>query len=114
MALSHKEQPNSLSSREAVLTKIRNIVGEHLRGIPAKVYLYGSWARQEERPTSDIDLAIWPGEPLPTGTLAKLRSALEEAPIPYPVEVVDLLEADQTFIQQVIKEGIEWNEWNNV
>ncbi|BCJ86953.1 nucleotidyltransferase family protein [Effusibacillus dendaii] len=113
MDLPQKEQPDGLSSRNAVLSKVRQIIGKQLRGVPAKVYLYGSWARREERPTSDIDLALWSEEPLPIGTLPTLRFLLEEAPIPYPVEVVDLREADEAFVQQVMKEGIEWNDWNN-
>lgn len=112
MVLPHKEQSDGFA-REIVLAKVREIVMRQLRGVKVKVYLYGSWARQEERRTSDIDLAIWPEDPLPTGALSKLRSALEEATIPYPVEVTNLREADETFIQQVMKEGIEWNEWSN-
>ncbi len=109
MVLPRKEQSNALA-RGIVLAKVQEIVMNQLRGIKVKVYLYGSWARQEERRTSDIDLAIWSEDPLPSGVLPKLRSALEEAPIPYPVEVTDLRESDETFIQQVMKEGIEWNE----
>jgi len=100
--------PDSRFGREMVLDKVKQIVSEHLKGFGVKLYLFGSWARQEERPTSDIDLAIWSDQSLPTGILAKLRTALEEAAIPYPVELVDLGEADEVFVSQVMKEGIEW------
>lgn len=97
------------SAREAVLQKVREIVGKNLTGLQVKVYLYGSWAQKKERPTSDIDLAVWTDHPLPAGTLARLREALEEAPIPYQVEVVNLQDADESFRQKVLGEGIEWN-----
>lgn len=107
MVVPRNEQSNA---REIILAKVREIVMNQLRGIKVKVWLYGSWARQEERRTSDIDVAIWSEDPLPMGVLSKLRSALDEAPILYPVEVTDLRESDETFIQQVLKEGIEWND----
>jgi predicted nucleotidyltransferase len=103
-----------MSTRNAILKTVFEIVEKNLKGLHAQIYLYGSWARNEERPTSDIDLAIWSDKPLPTGTLSKLRTALEEAPIPYPIEVVDLREADAVFRQQVLKEGIVWKDCNNV
>lgn len=103
----------AVSNRDAVLSLVQKIVWRHLQHLPVKVFLYGSWARNEERTTSDLDLAVWSDAPLPGGVFTKLRSALEEAPIPFPVEVVDLRTANESFIQQVKKEGIEWRDCDN-
>ena len=43
---------------------------------PARVYLFGSRATGQARPTSDIDVAVWPLTELPEGTLAAIREAL--------------------------------------
>ena len=85
------------------------IVRRELGGQPARLYLYGSRARGEAVPASDIDIAILPAVPLEPGTLARIREALEESTIPYEVEVVDLSGADVAFRQRVLGEAIEWN-----
>jgi predicted nucleotidyltransferase len=72
------------------------------------VYLFGSWARGAQRPTSDIDVAIESAEPLPRALLASLREALEESTIPNRVDVVDLAETDAAFRDRVRREGIRW------
>lgn len=46
------------STREHILNEVKRIVLAQLVGTPAKVYLIESWARREERRTSDIDAAI--------------------------------------------------------
>jgi hypothetical protein len=94
--------------REKVLTQVKELVLQALEGVPASVYLFGSWARGEERRTSDIDIAVRPEGPLPAGILRSLRDLLEEAPIPYRVDVVDLREADGALWERIKKEGILW------
>lgn len=72
------------------LDAAREIVLEVLAGQPADVFLFGSWARGDPRRTSDIDIAVLPRGRLPPGLLSRVREALEESTIPYPVDVVDL------------------------
>jgi len=90
------------------LAETRRIVAEGLRGHRARIYLFGSRARGDASPTSDIDVAVLPLEPLPPGTLAEIREALEESRVLYPVEVVDLSEAAPEFRERVLAEGILW------
>ena len=97
-----------ISVREKVLEQARELVLQGLEGIPASVYLFGSWARGEERRTSDIDIAVWLEDPSSKGILERLRELLEEAPIPYRVDVVDLREADELLWDKIKKEGILW------
>ncbi|WP_083765156.1 nucleotidyltransferase family protein [Heliomicrobium modesticaldum] len=95
--------------RERFSAMIDTILKENLSSYRIRVFLFGSWSRFEERPSSDIDIAIWAEEPLPPGTLARLRAAFEESPLPYPVDVVDLAQTDSAFREQVMREGIPWN-----
>jgi predicted nucleotidyltransferase len=101
--------PSAAPDDGAVLERLRALVGKTLAGRRADVYLFGSWARGDQRPSSDIDLAVHAPEPLPPGLLARLREALEESTIPYRVEVVDLAEADAAFRERVRREGIRWS-----
>lgn len=92
------------------LDDIRRILREVVGGREVAVYLFGSWARGDATPISDIDLAIDAPTPLPPGTLARLRERLEESSVPYRVEVVDLKDADPAFRQRVLEEGLLWSD----
>ena len=73
-----------------------------------KFYLFGSFARGEDRPSSDVDVAIDAGEPLPLIQMAKIRARLEDSNIPFTVEVVDLNRVSSPLREQIEKEAIPW------
>jgi predicted nucleotidyltransferase len=79
-------------------------LGEH----DAAVWLFGSCARGEARQHSDIDIAILPRDNLPSGFFAELAADLEESPIPYDVDLVDLRCADAALVDEVRREGVKW------
>ena len=91
------------------LAEVRRIVEQGLAGRPARIYLFGSWARGQGVRTSDIDVAVLPLEPLPEGTLSHIREALDESLVVYPVDLVDLSETTPEFRQKVEREGILWS-----
>jgi predicted nucleotidyltransferase len=101
------EKENPIAAK--ALAEVRCIVRELLAGQEVAVYLFGSWARGEATPCSDIDLAVESRTPLPPGLLAQLRERLEESRVPYRIEVVDLREAGPAFRQRVLEEGIAWS-----
>ncbi|WP_114312438.1 nucleotidyltransferase domain-containing protein [Thermus caldifontis] len=82
----------------------------YLRGKGVKLILYGSHARGEAGRGSDLDLALL-GPLTLRELLPLLREALEEAPVLRRVDLVDLGEADPTFRERVLKEGIVWAEF---
>lgn len=94
--------------REEILTEVKTIIAEQLNKYQVKVYLYGSWARGEEKQSSDIDIAISAIEDLPVGLLSEVRDSLENSTLPYRVELVNLNSADTAFSNKVKEEGIEW------
>ena len=97
------------------LKLVRQLVLEKVwETCPARVYLFGSRATGHARPTSDIDVAVWPLTDLPAGTLALIREALEESLIPFSVDLVDLRDTDEGFRARVVAEGIAWHEPENV
>jgi len=85
------------------------IASRELGGQPAQLYLFGSRARGDAARASDIDIAILPEAPLESGTLSRIRDALDESTIPYEVEVIDLSSVDETFRRRVLAEAIAWN-----
>ena len=73
-----------------------------------KVYLYGSRARGDYQPESDIDLAIDNGKPIGFKVLASLLGEFEETNIPLKVDLIDLNDLDENFKKQVQKEMVLW------
>jgi len=106
--MAHRRSPATAAEDPALLDRVKRIVRRVLGPTPAHVYLFGSWARGAQRPTSDIDVAIESADPLPRALLASLREALEESTIPNRVDVVDLAETDAAFRDRVRREGILW------
>jgi predicted nucleotidyltransferase len=92
---------------------VKAIILSEVESLPVQVYLFGSWARGEERRTSNIDIGIVAETPLSRELLTTIRTKLEESTIPYQVDVVDLTRSDRKFVEKVRKEGIIWKiGWN--
>jgi len=70
------------------LALLKRIVYSHVSD-DYQVFLFGSRARGDNRPFSDIDLGIRGTSPLPSKTLALLKNDLEESNLPYRVDLVD-------------------------
>lgn len=96
--------------REKTLAVVKKIVGDSFAGLPVRVYLFGSWARGEERRSSDIDIAIEHDGDIDRSVFTRARDRLEEAPAPYRVDLVDLSCADPSLVARVREEGIIWQD----
>ena len=92
----------------ADIEDVKRIVLEGLGSHRARVWLFGSRAQGLGGRGSDIDVAILPLEPLPTGTLARIEDALENSLVLYPVDVVDLSSAEPALRERVERDGIPW------
>jgi hypothetical protein len=104
MSSQHTAQPRDTAD----LATVRRVVLDGLAGHAARIFLFGSRARGDARATSDIDVAVLPLAPLPRGTLASIRDALDECPVPFRVDLVDLSEASPALRERALAEGIEW------
>jgi predicted nucleotidyltransferase len=92
------------------LETARKIVLENLKDYRAKVWLFGSQATGRARLYSDIDIAILALQPLSAQTLSDIRETLEDSDIVRQVDIVDLSETDESFLQRVESEGVLWKE----
>lgn len=97
-------------TREWALGELRRMVLGALGNRDAAVWLFGSCARGDVRQHSDIDIAILPRDDLPSGFFAELAADIEESPIPYDVDLVDLRHADPALVEEVRREGVKWRE----
>ena len=90
------------------LDEVRRVIARGLAGRRAQVYLFGSWARGEASRVSDIDVAVLPSEPLPFDLLAEIQEQLENSASLYPVDLIDLSTAPESFRRRVLAEGVPW------
>ncbi|MBM7570116.1 nucleotidyltransferase family protein [Aquibacillus albus] len=96
--------------REEILAELKHIVCDVLNEQNVRVYLFGSWARKEEKTSSDIDIAVEPMTQLSLYKWTELIDRVEESTIPYKVEFVNLDDANKELTQNVKREGILWKD----
>lgn len=74
---------------------VQALLQKYLPGYP--VCAFGSRARGQPKPFSDLDLAIMTEQPLPLDCLAELREAFSESDLPWKVDLVDWARTPETF-----------------
>ena len=74
----------------------------------AKIYLFGSYARGDYKRTSDIDIAIDNGEPLPLIAHQQVRNMIEALNMIQNTDVVDFHSVPKVLQETITKEGIVW------
>ncbi len=93
-----------------VLAEVVKLLKEELE--PEKIILFGSRAKGEARPYSDIDLALEGAKPLSLRELRKLKEKIETISWPYFVDLIFLEKTKDEFKNWIIKTGITIYEKN--
>ena len=81
---------------------------DFLKNEPVKIVLYGSRARGDNYPASDVDIGLIPLNDFDEIKVTLLRDALKNSNIPYKVEIVNLLEVSDEFRQEALKDAVVW------
>jgi type I restriction enzyme S subunit len=74
---------------------IKAILEHHVPGVA--VIAFGSRARWQAEPFSDLDLALCDSGPISLSTLASLEHDLTESDLPFRVDIVDWHRLDEGF-----------------
>ena len=90
--------------RETIVRRLMPLLSGH----NASLRLFGSRARGDAGSRSDIDLVTVSAKPLSADLLARIREALEDAPIPFRADVVDYRSVAPELRQAIDREGIAW------
>jgi len=69
----------------------------------AKVFLYGSWAKGNALPTSDLDIAIDNKKKVAWDTFLDIKGKVEDIPTLRHIDITDLNMADRAFKKEVIE-----------
>ncbi|WP_221568699.1 nucleotidyltransferase family protein [Alkalihalobacillus sp. TS-13] len=99
--------------RKQILDQLKNLLIDSLHDENVRIYLFGSWARKEEKQSSDIDIAIETITPLSSSKWLEITERIEQSTIPYHVDVVNLKDASDALKQNVKREGILWKDFKN-
>ena len=99
-----------------LIQRVKAIVLQHFSTQNVRIYLFGSWARGEQKRSSDIDIDIdidIEGNIDISYEITSLREKLEEFTIPRRIDVVDMHHAGKASCQRIRKEEIVWKELSN-
>ncbi|QTN00688.1 nucleotidyltransferase domain-containing protein [Sediminibacillus dalangtanensis] len=103
-----------MNSHERTLNELKRVVEKTMPHHDVTVYLFGSWARMQQKQSSDIDIAIDAERPISPALKQRLLDALENSKIPYHIDVVELAEANDSLKQNILQEGvILWKDSNS-
>lgn len=72
----------------------------------AKIYLYGSRSRRDNRWNSDYDL--WIDADVPRKVIAEMTDQLDESFVPFRVDIVTTPQLNGRFAELVKQEAILW------
>lgn len=74
----------------------------------AKIYLFGSRARGDFKPGSDMDLAIDIGKEMTIHEIARAKRILDDLYFTYMFDVVDMQKIPKEMKEIILREGILW------
>ena len=74
----------------------------------AKIILYGSRARKDDRSGSDIDISLDVGEKIDAVILAQIIGDLQDSDLPICFDIVDFHAISESMQQEILKDGIIW------
>ncbi len=79
-----------------------------LKAAGAKVWIFGSRARGDHRPASDVDVLFeFPSDVVPpSGMIFSIKSDLEESRFPYTVDLVSVKDMAVSYKENVFRDRI--------
>jgi len=90
--------------------EFNGILGDFAKNEAAKIFIFGSRAREDNFPASDIDIGIL-SETEDKDIRFKisfLREKFENSNIPQKVDVVNLNEVSEDFKKEIFKDAVIW------
>lgn len=95
---------------EKCMAELKKVVIAQLKNENVKIMLFGSRARGNNYPYSDVDIGILPSGKFDERKLTLLRETIEKLNFPYKIEIVNLSEISEAFKTEVQKDAIQWKD----
>lgn len=97
-----------MSLEDAYKKLLINIIDKQLPG--CQIWLFGSRARKTNKPGADIDIAVDAGRILTSQEIFNIMETIEESPLPVFVDIVDIRNVSEDFLNQITKDWIPWKQ----
>ncbi len=88
--------------KKIIIREIIKIIRRHLPSEDFKIFLFGSQARGDSHPTSDIDIGILGKQKAPWDIMLRITGEAEAIPTLRKIDIVDLKKADASFRKEVL------------
>lgn len=85
-----------------------NIINNQISG--CLIWLFGSRARKTNKSGADFDIALDAGRVLTSEEIFAIKEAIEESSLPVFVDIVDIRNVSDDFLNQVIKDWVPWKQ----
>jgi predicted nucleotidyltransferase len=90
-----------------LLEEILSVLRHYLKGGKCRIFLFGSWASLNARPTSDIDIAILGEGRIDETVFLKIKAEIDKLRTLRSIDVVDLHAVETELRDAVLMEGEE-------
>ena len=94
---------------ERLEAAIQQAIAKHVDLDETFVFLFGSRAGEAGRLSSDYDVGLYQGCPIPLVTIAKIKDELEEHPMLVDVDIVDFAHVSDEFKRLALTAVKIWN-----
>ena len=88
--------------KEAIIREVTKIIRSYLDEEYA-LFLFGSWAKGDARPTSDLDIGVLGKTKVPWEIMVKIRHSIEGIPTLRSIDIVDLNATENSFKETALK-----------
>ena len=96
-----------LQLRDSDWVELQRVLHEILPELPsAEVWAFGSRARKDAKPYSDLDIAIVAKKPLSLAEMARITDAFEQSDLSIRVDVLDWAAANPRFQAAIGKDRV--------
>lgn len=85
-----------------------DIIDKRIAG--CKIWLFGSRARKTHKLGADIDIALDAGRILTAQEIFDIQEAIEISPLPVFVDIVDIHNVSEDFLNQIAKDWVIWKQ----
>jgi hypothetical protein len=86
-----------MTRKQEIRIQIRDAIRPFFPAGTVKIVLFGSQANSPELQRADFDIGLISSESIPPSVLTTIREALEDLPVLYPIDLVEMSKMSTSF-----------------
>lgn len=92
------------------LIKLKELITNIFKDDKIRIVLFGSRARRDNYPASDVDIGIISSEKIDEKKITILRELIDDLNIPYKIDIINLSEVSLDFKKEALKNAEIWKD----